>query len=82
MKAINSGGLEFIGREKLPQNVLAYKRKAGNEEILVVMNFGKADKYVNVPESYSSILFSISPGEKITGGKIHLGSFGAVILSK
>jgi oligo-1,6-glucosidase/alpha-glucosidase len=82
MTAIKSGSLEFIERKNLPKNVLAYKRKAGGEEILVLLNFSKKEKTVSLPENFSQLLISASPNEKVTGKEIHLSSFGAAILSK
>ncbi|MFM2307505.1 MAG: hypothetical protein RLZZ367_2174 [Bacteroidota bacterium] len=82
MGVLKTGDIEFVGREKLPKNVLAYKRKAGNEEILVVMNFSKSEKSVVLPENFSNVLLAVSPTEKVTGNKLHLSSLGAVILAR
>lgn len=82
MAAIKTGDIQFVSRTKLPKNVLAYTRKAGNEEILVIMNFGKSEKDVVLPDSFSNVLLSVTPEEKVTGTKVHLSGLGAVILSK
>jgi oligo-1,6-glucosidase/alpha-glucosidase len=82
MAALKSGNLAFIEKNKLPKNVLAYTRKAGNEEILVVMNFSKSEKSVAIPGNFSQVLFAVTPADKISGGQIHLHSYGAVILSR
>lgn len=82
MGALKNGDIEFVERGKLPKNVLAYKRKAGNSEILVVMNFSKSEKSVQLPDNFSNVLLSVSPAEKVTGNKLHLSSLGAVILSR
>ena len=81
MPAINSGTLEFIERDKLPENVLAYKRKAGNEEILVIMNLGKQKKTIRLPGNFSKILLRLSPEDKIANGDIELNKYGALVLA-
>lgn len=82
MAALKSGNLAFIEKNKLPKNVLAYTRKAGTEEILVVMNFSKAEKTMAVPGNFSQLLFSNTATDTLNGGKIHLNSYGAVILAR
>ena len=79
---LNTGLLELIEKKKLPHNVLAYKRKAGDEEVLVVLNFSKSEKMMALPENFSKVLLTVSSGDKVTDAKVHLGEFGAVILSK
>ncbi len=82
MDALKSGRLAFIEKNKLPKNVLAYTRKAGNEEILVVMNFSKAKKQMALPDNFSQVLFSVTPNDKLSGGKLYLNPLGAVILKR
>ena len=47
-EAFTKGSLELISQKELPENVLGYKRKLGNEEFTVVLNFGKKNKTVTV----------------------------------
>ncbi len=82
MSAINSGSLEFIERKKLPKNILAYKRKVGTEEVLVVMNFGKHTQAFNLPEKFSRLLLSISTADKISDDNIILSGFGGMVIAK
>jgi len=79
MSAINSGSLEFINRKELPSNVLAYKRKAGGEEILVVMNFNTQKKEFVLSGNWQ-LVFGINETDAIRNGKIYLDNFGALVL--
>ncbi|MCX6197609.1 MAG: alpha-amylase family glycosyl hydrolase [Bacteroidetes bacterium] len=82
MPAIHSGTLELMRQGNLPSNVLAYKRKMEGEEVLVVLNFSKAEKEIALSEKFSNVLFSSSANEKFAEGKIHLSAYGTVILKK
>lgn len=82
MPAIHSGTLNLISKGDLPSNVLAYKRKMNGEEVLVVLNFSKAEKEISLTEKFSNVLFSSSANEKISEGKIHLSAYGTMILKK
>ncbi len=82
MPAIHSGTLELISKGTLPSNVLAFKRKMDGEEVLVVLNFSKAEKEIALTENFSNVLFSSSANEKLTEGKIHLSAYGTMILKK
>ncbi len=81
-KAITDGSLELISKKELPSNVLAFKRKFENEEILVLLNFRKSEKEIPVNSAFSRILYPVSATGKIGDGKAHLGAFGALILAK
>lgn len=82
MPAIHSGTLELMRQGELPSNVLAYKRKMEGEEVLIVLNFSKAEKEIALSEKFSNVLFSSSANEKLSEGKIHLGAYGTMILKK
>ena len=82
MSAISNGSLEFISKEKLPKNVLAYKRKIGSEEVLVVMNFGTRTQAFNLSEKFSQPLLSISTADKISDNNIILSGFGGMVIAK
>jgi hypothetical protein len=81
MAAISYGALEFIEKEKLPKNVLAYKRQTGSMEILVVMNFGNSKKEVDLTERLQPIM-KLNAEDNPTKNKIVLSAFGAVVLKK
>lgn len=82
MSAISNGSLEFIERSKLPKNVLAYKRKIGKEEVLVVMNFGKRAQAFNLSEKFSHLLLSISSEDKLSQDLIILSGLGGMVIAK
>jgi hypothetical protein len=81
MAAISLEALEFIEKEHLPKNVLAYKRKAGNTEIMVVINFGKSKKEFDLTERWNAVM-KLNEEDTVTKTKITLGAFGAVVLKK
>lgn len=47
-EVFTKGSLELISAKQLPENVLGYKRKLGNEEFTVLLNFSSAEKTVSV----------------------------------
>ncbi len=79
MTAIDSGSLEFINKEDLPSSVLAYKRKAGSEEVLVVINFKNQKKEFSISGNWQPLL-GINKGDVIRDGKIYLDNLGALVL--
>ena len=80
--AISTGTLKLFNKKELPHYVLGYVRTAGNQHVIVLLNFSENKKEVQLNESGLKILFSTSVNEKLNGNKIYLGSYGAVILSK
>lgn len=82
MPSIQQGTLELLAKGELPSNVLGYKRKLENEEVLVLLNFSQTEKIFPVESKFSRILFSLSANKNIVDGEAHLGAFGALILTK
>jgi hypothetical protein len=65
----------------LPGGVLGYKRMAGNEEVLVLINFTKRKKEFSLPGTYNRIL-SVNKTDAYSNGKISLDTFGGIVLKK
>ena len=79
--ALSSGTLELMDSKTLPRGVLAYKRMAGNEEVLVLINFTKQKKEFSLPGTYSRLI-SVNKTDAYSSGKISLDTFGGIILKK
>jgi alpha-glucosidase len=75
-KALQEGSLELI--ENLPDGVLGYARKLGNERILIFLNFGNQEQQFQF--NFVSILFKINEGDNTKNGLIKLGRYGGIIL--
>ena len=80
-KALSSGTLELLDPQTLPKGVLGYKRMAGTEEVIVLINFTKTKKEFTLSNSFKSIL-SINKSDTYSLGKISLDTFGGLILKK
>ncbi len=76
---LKDGSLDII--EHQPHGILSYRRKLGNQEVIIVLNFSKKSKTVSVPEGWHSI-YQITRDDKIQNGTINLNSLGAMILAK
>jgi oligo-1,6-glucosidase/alpha-glucosidase len=79
--ALSAGTLELIDSKLLPGGVLGYKRMAGNEEVLVLINFTKRKKEFSLPGTYNRIL-SVNKTDAYSNGKISLDTFGGIVLKK
>jgi glycosidase len=75
-KALQEGSLELI--ENLPDGVLGYVRKLGDERILIFLNFGNQEKQFQF--NFVSILFKINEKDDTKNGLIKLGRYGGIIL--
>jgi hypothetical protein len=69
----------LVDGNELPKGVLAYKRKLGNDEVMVLMNFTKAEKDFALSGNWNSV-FSVNKEDKFSNGKVSLGTYGGMIL--
>ena len=81
MPAFSSGNLVLVEGKELAKGLLAYKRKLGNDEVMVLMNFTKTKKDFTVPGNWNSV-FSVNKEDKFSDGKISLDTYGGIILKK
>ncbi|HWB62154.1 MAG TPA: alpha-amylase family glycosyl hydrolase, partial [Chitinophagales bacterium] len=75
------GTVQLIEKNKLPKGVLGYKRIYNGMETVVLMNFDKRAKEFELTDNMN-ILFSINGNSSFANGKIHLGPYGGIILSR
>jgi len=79
-QAINHGALE-IWEDNLPSGILAYTRKSGNEEVLVVLNFSGERQLVTLEDDqFKTEFFSINSGDDIRKGEVELSPFGGMLI--
>jgi glycosidase len=79
--ALRKGSLELLENAGLPHGILAYKRKLGDKEILVLLNFSKSKKEFKANGNWVK-LFSINPDDVFENGKILLNTYGGIVLQK
>ncbi|GAB4499590.1 MAG: alpha-glucosidase [Anaerolineales bacterium] len=75
--AIREGLLEFV--EGLPTEVLGYKRKFKEQELMVLLNFSEKAKDVNL--KFQETAYRLTVQDEAKEGFIHLGVFGGIILA-
>jgi glycosidase len=75
-KTLQEGSLEFI--ENLPNGVLGYARKLGDEKIIILLNFDSKEKQFEVESA--ECIFKLSSKDKIKSKTIYLDGFGGLIL--
>jgi len=75
-EVFQQGSLELI--VGLPDNVLGYRRKSNDLEIIVVLNFGESEK--QFPLKAGSCIFKISKQDELKSGEIILSGYGGMIL--
>jgi len=78
---LSNGSLELIEKNKLPKGVLAYKRKQGKQELLVLLNFTGKNSNIALGSDWRTIC-SIHKTDGCTGKNVTLGPFGGMILAK
>jgi alpha-glucosidase len=79
--ALTNGSMELLDSKALPKGVLAYKRVAGTEEIVVLINFTGSKKEFSLSDGFRSI-FSVNKTDTYNPGKISLDTFGGLVLKK
>ena len=77
-KALQEGSLELI--ENLPDGVLGYARKLGEEKITTLLNFDDREKRFEFENM--NCIFKLSPGDEITTNTIRLDGVGGTILKE
>jgi len=75
-RAIQGGSLVWI--DSLPNGVLGYARKLGEEKIFVLMNFTEQEQ--EFPFETSNPIFKLSAGDQIKEKAIRLDGYGGTIL--
>ena len=75
-QALQEGSLELLGN--LPNGVLGYARKLGNEKIIVLLNFDRQEKQFQFESS--EYLFKLSSHDDATQKAIRLDGFGGIIV--
>ncbi len=76
--ALQDGSLELM--DGLPDKVLGYRRKAGEEEIGVLLNFGQSAKQFQFRSA--SCIFRLSEQDDWKNGEIRLAGLGGIILKQ
>jgi oligo-1,6-glucosidase/alpha-glucosidase len=77
--SLSQGSLEILPDANLPDGILAYKRKLGDREILVLLNFSKSKKEIQMPGHWQKV-FSINREDGIENSKLLLNAYSGVIL--
>ena len=78
--ALAIGSLDLL-TEDLPKSIMAYKRKSGDQEILVLHHVGKGSVDFKIPAGFDEQLFGLGEVE-ISSGKVKLGKNSSVVLGK
>ena len=78
--ALAIGSLE-LASEVYPKSVMAYFRKAQNEEIFVLHNLGEKEITVDVPKEFSNKIYQLG-GAVYAEGKVKLGKNSSILLTK
>jgi alpha-glucosidase len=79
-EALQAGTLKFLCKGR--SNILAYQRHAGNEKLLIFMNFSFMQKQLNINSEGMELLFSTHLGNCIGENKILLKPFQGVVVKK
>ncbi len=74
--SLREGSLELMNN--LPDGVLGYTRKLGDEKIIVLLNFDEQAK--EFPFEYSERIFKLSDQDEIRDKTIQLGALGGMVL--
>jgi oligo-1,6-glucosidase/alpha-glucosidase len=77
-KALQEGSLELM--DNLPLGVLGYRRRLGDQRIVVLLNFDKRDKEIQF--KHAEPIFRLSQSDEIKNDSIELGAFGGMILEQ
>lgn len=78
--ALAIGSLELI-EDVLPKALMAYKRKSGDQEILVLHHVGSGSLEFKIPVGFEEQVFS-SGEVKVTSGTVNFGKNSSIILIK
>ena len=73
--ALRGGSLELI--DGLPDDVLGYRRRSEEEEISVLLNFGKSEKHFQFKSE--DCIFRLSEQDDWKNGEIKLSGYGGMI---
>jgi len=79
-KSLTSGGIRFL--DGVGEDVLAYERAAGDERIIVLLNFASRARRVDLEDEYRVLLGSaVDPGARRSRGHLELEPESALIAS-
>nr|WP_026235880.1 alpha-amylase family glycosyl hydrolase [Echinicola pacifica] len=78
--ALAIGSLELL-KEEFPKPIMAYKRIAAEEDLLVFHNIGSKPQEFMIPEGYSQKVYALK-GAEIKEDKAILPAFSSLVLSK
>jgi alpha-glucosidase len=78
--ALHSGGFELVFQDGNSKDLLGYKRCYEQQEILVLMNFGKKRISISQPARIDQIIFKSGEITQNDNGDLNLGRYAAVIL--
>jgi glycosidase len=82
MPVFSRGSLELLPKG-LPAGVLGYKRKLGDSEVIVLLNFSGSAKLIQVQGEFKSALsIHEADGFDDTTAKVTLSPYGGIILSR
>jgi glycosidase len=79
---LESGLLELMINDKVPDHVLMFRRTSGKHEILVVLNFHKKECRFDFIGNKWIKSFGLNPDDNVGVGTIKLKGFGGMVLSK
>ena len=77
--ALAIGSLDLL-TEDLPKSIMAYMRKSGDQEILVLHHVGKGSVDFKIPSGFEEQLFGLGEVE-MTSGNVKLGKNSSIVLS-
>jgi glycosidase len=79
---LQSGALELITDPVMDKNILAYKRRAKGQTLLIALNFGKHPAKFKHPKDYRKILFSLGISQSTNFPISHLPPYAGIILER
>ncbi len=75
---LREGSLEIVS--DLPDGVLGYKRKIGDKNLLVLLNFNEREKHLQI--EFSECIFKLSNKDHAKEKAIRLNGFGGVVVKE
>lgn len=77
--ALSKGAMQLISPAQLPANILAYTRQAEEQKVLVLLNFGKKEVPVIVPQN-AKLLLQGSNKNQFVKGQVTLAPYSFSLL--
>lgn len=79
--AFNKGSITILDKKEFPKKVLAYTRENEGKEYLVLLNYSKKQKTIELDKDFS-LSYSIDTDSKIENKNIVISAWGGVILEE